>query len=162
VNHAGIVPLSKDQAAQAVAALPPGFGFIRPLADCAMHDTIDLFGFAEPAARWPGRKLRLASRSTVVLVGDDPGNAEGRGGPAAWGCAGAIGRWCHAAIIHAAGGQPAHYLEAVRGAMLFGRLALIETTSRHAEAWAQCIGCPTTLVILPTDGQHPIDKRVLH
>ena len=162
VTRAGAVPLTKAQTAQTMAALPPAYRFVDPLAVAAMRDEVDLFGFAHPQARWPGRQLRLATRPTVLLIGDDPGNAEGQGGPTAWQCAREIGKWCQGAIIHAAAGEPRHYQEAVRGALMLGRLAMIETTSMYVKAWAECLACPTTLLILPNDGPHPIDKRVLH
>ncbi len=162
ITRAGATAFPPELARRAVAALPVAGNWLLPLATRAGADDLDLLAFEDTQARWPGRHLRMSNRPTVCLVGDDPGCLEGQGGPDAWRCAEPLARWCAGAIIHASGGEPEHYSEAVRGALLLGRLALIETTSMHAQAWAERLACPTTLLILPSDGMHPIDMRVLH
>jgi hypothetical protein len=162
VTQAGALPLTPREASRAIAVLPPEYNFNLPMARAAVADEIDVFGFGCPDARWPGRTLRLATRPTILLIADDPGTPNGQGGPTAWTCTDALSRWCNAVMIHASGGEAAHYAEAVRAARLVGRLALIETTTLHAKAWASAINCPNTLLILPRDGEHPVAKGTVH
>lgn len=135
--------------------MPDGFGFVTPLAIPAETGLINLVGIADPRTPWP-KQMRQTTHPTVLLIGDDPGTPDGQGGPTAWRCAAKIGGWAQAAIVHGAGGEAAHYRFAVGAALRFGRVVLIETTSRHAEAWAAWIDCPRTLAILPRTGPHPL------
>jgi hypothetical protein len=116
---------------------------------------IDVVAIADPSTPWP-RQLKHSRRPTVVLLGDDPGTPDGMGGPDAWRCTVKLARWVRAVLVHGAGGAPEHYAEAVRACRKVGRVALIETTSRHAHAWVNRIGCPRTLLILPKTGPHPL------
>ena len=97
-----------------------------------------------------------ASRPAIVIIGDDPGNADGFGGPDHWRCTARLRRWTRAAFVHAAGAEPEHYSAAVMAARRVGRLTLIESTSKHALAWAERLACPRTTLLLPRTGQHPI------
>ena len=107
--------------------------------------------------------MRHTTRPTVLLVGDDPGGPNGLGGPDAWRCSSKVGIWAQAAVVHGAGGDPQHYRFAVAAALTFGRVVFIESTACHALAWADRIGCPRTLTILPRDGLHPVEnKEVVH
>ena len=149
----GIIPASVAMAIRARYAST--HGFMGPLAVPAEQDLIDLVGIAEPEAPWP-RQLKHSRRPTVVLVGDDPGVPNGMGGPDAWRCTAKLSRWARAVLVHGAGGEAEHYAAAVLACRKVGRVALIETTSRYAKAWADRIGCPRTLLILPTTGPHPL------
>ncbi len=135
--------------------LPPYFGFMGPLAAPAEGDVIDVLAIADPATPWP-RHMKKSRTPTVALLGDDPGCEGGYGGPDAWACANKLGRWARAVLVHGAGGEAQHYAEATRAALKVGRVALIETTSANARAWALRLNCPRTLMILPRDGLHPI------
>jgi hypothetical protein len=162
VSRSGLAAVPAKEVQAALLTLPVAFRFIGPMLAAVIAHDLDVFAIGEPAARWPCRRARLSDRPTVALVGDDPGAARGLGGPGAWQCTAAIRRWCNAAIVHAAGGEPHHYREAVLAALLVGRVAFIETTSANAQAWAERLACPATLLILPREGAHPIDNRVLH
>lgn len=158
----GIIPLPPGAAQEAFDRLPSDCAFAKALVLPADAGMVDLICITDPRTALPLRHLRLSSQPTVILIGDDPGPVWVLGGPTAWRCSSKIGGWCKGAIVHAAGGTAEHYAEAVRGALLVGQLVLVETTSRHAAAWAACVRCPTTLMIMPSDGPHPIDTRVLH
>jgi hypothetical protein len=137
------------------ARYSPSHAFIAPLAVPAEQDLIDLVGIADPATPWPTR-IKHATRPTVILIGDDPGAPDGMGGPDAWRCTRSLGRWARGVLVHGTGGQAAHYAGAVRAARQLGRVALIETTSVHAQAWAERLNCRRTLLLLPRSGSHPL------
>jgi hypothetical protein len=149
----GIVPASV--AREIRNSLASTHGFINPLAVPAEADIIDLVAIADPSTPWP-KRIKLLRRPTVLMLGDDPGSPDGMGGPDAWRCLPQLKRWVRGVIVHGAGGQPEHYAEAVRAARRLGRVAMIESTSKHAVAWARSIGCPRTLLILPRGGLHPL------
>jgi hypothetical protein len=150
-----VAVLPSDFAAERRAALPSTFLFVSPLARPAEQNLIDLVCIADPKTPWP-KQMRHTAGPTVALIGDDPGTPNGMGGPDAWRCARKLGAWAQAAIIHGAGGEAAHYQAAVDAALLVQRVLFIETTSAHAKAWAERIGCPRTLLILPRSGPHPV------
>ncbi len=157
-----------------ITCLPPAFSrrvFAKLPDECAAQigltepaeaDLLDLVLIANPSTPFPMRLLRQSDKPFVVLIGDDPGTPDGQGGPDAWRCAKRIGPWCDAAIIHAAGAERRHYDAAVAGALMMQRLVLVETTARHASAWHECIGCPSSLLILPRDGVHPVAAEAVH
>jgi hypothetical protein len=157
-----MAPAPRALVAEVYARLAPQYRFVSPLVQAAELDTIDLVGLADPAAPFP-RSLKHTKRATVALVGDDPGRRLGLGGPDAWRCAERLRRWCRGVIVHAAGGEAEHYAAAVAGALTVGRLALIETTTHHAVAWAERLACPQTLMIIPSTGPHPLPgAEVVH
>ena len=162
INKAGSVALPPGAIAHAFCSLPPKDRFSACLFAAADADAIDLLVLTEVAARWPARHVRLTERPTVALVGDDPGTPYGLGGPCAWRCAPALRSWRQAAIVHGAGGESAHYAEAIIAAHTIGRIVFVETTSANAPSWVDFLACETTLLIKPKDGPHPLDKRVLH
>ena len=148
-----VIPASVSMAIR--ASMANSHGFMGPLAVPAEADLIDLVGIADPETPFP-RQLKHSRRPTVVLLGDDPGLPDGMGGPDAWRCTEKLRRWVRAVLVHGAGGEAEHYAECVRAARKVGRVALIETTSRHAQAWARRLACPRTLLILPSMGPHPL------
>ena len=106
-----------------------------------------------PGAGLP-KALDRAARPLVVLVGDD---GERPVGPDGWRCTPRLRRMARGAIVHAAGGERAHYAEAVRAALTGAApLALIETTTEHAQAWVQVfLRRPQMLIVPPHGNNHP-------
>ena len=155
---ARVAVLPAAVAAERRAALPASSLFVTPLAAAAEQDLIDLVGIAEPRTPWP-RQMRHTVAPTLCLIGDDPAGLDGLGGPDAWRCACKLGAWAQAVIVHGAGGEAAHYQAAVQATLYMRRVVFVETTSVHAAAWVERIGCPRTLVFLPNDGPHPVQHR---
>ena len=152
---ARVAVLPSALSARLRAGLPAGYGFVAPLVIPAENGAIDLVGITDFRTPWP-KQMRETSHPTVLLIGDDPGGPNGAGGPDAWRCACKIGGWAQAVFVHGAGGEDEHYRAAVAAALKVSRVAFIETTSRHAAGWAERIGCPRTLLILPRTGPHPV------
>jgi hypothetical protein len=150
-----LASIPRHEATMLRERIPLAYHFVTPAALAAEHDVIDLVGFSDPKTPFPW-SLNQTKKPTLVIVGDDPGLLLGLGGPNAWRCTERLRRWCRAVIIHAAGGEQEHYAIAVQGTVFAGRLALIETTSHHAAAWAERLACPHTLTIIPRQGQHPL------
>lgn len=104
-------------------------------------------------------RLKRARLPVVVLIEDDDYLSSG---PDGFPGAQRMLRWAHAVILHAAGGEPAHYEAAALIAARHGRAVLIETSSAQAEAWA--VACarwaPAALArgfaMVPRGGAHPI------
>ena len=147
-----------DLAARIRAGMPPDARFMDPLSIPAETNVIDLVAIADPRTPWP-RQMRHTTSPTVLLIGDDPGSPSGQGGPDAWRCSSKIGGWAQAVVVHGSGGDAQHYRLAVGAALMLKRVAFIESTSLHALAWAERIGCPRTLTVLPRDGLHPVESR---
>jgi len=133
--------------------------FILPLIE-AGRTTIDVVFLGEPSAAWPERHLRNTRRPVVVVLGDDPGGLLGQGGPSAWRCTSDASAWCRSVMVHASGGNGAHYLAAARAVLVVRRVLFVETTTRHAAAWVGAIGCPRTLAIMPRAGAHPVTQAM--
>jgi len=153
-KHVAQVP--GDEAIRFLAARSAQEQFLSTLISPAIADLIDAWFLVDPSVPWP-KAIEHARRPTVVIVGDDPGASDGLGGPDAWRCVRRLRRWTRAAMIHGAGGQPEHYAEVTRAAMKVGRVALVESTSRHALAWRAAIGCPRSLLLIPREGlSHPL------
>jgi hypothetical protein len=128
-----------------------------PLFAAAAARRIALLTITAPSAKWPAATLASLTRPTIILLGDDPDIGAGSAaGPMGWKIAERLRRWTRGAIVHGAGGEPDHYREAVRGAEQLGRFVFVETSGDRAREWARFINCPRTLVILPTDGAHPV------
>ena len=106
--------------------------------------------------RAPLADMRRTPKPMLLWIGDDD---EQSTGPDGWRAALPATRWARAALIHAAGGETAHYAAAVAGAILTGRLLLVETSITHAPAWAKLLPGKSALCIMPKTGQHPIDMR---
>jgi hypothetical protein len=128
-----------------------------PLFAAAAARRIALMTFTASSMKWPAATLAGLTRPTIILIGDDPDIGAGRAaGPMGWKIAERLRRWTRGAIVHGAGGELDHYREAVRGAEQLGRFVFIETSGARAREWARFINCPRTLLILPTDGAHPV------
>ncbi|MDA8250611.1 MAG: hypothetical protein M0Z28_15755 [Rhodospirillales bacterium] len=104
-----------------------------------------------PGAGLP-KTLDRAARPLVILVGDD---GEMPAGPDGWRCTPRLRRMARSAVIHATGGEPLHYRNAVNAAVSGAApLALIETIPEHAEAWRAVFGQRPQILILPPRGDH--------
>ena len=106
--------------------------------------------------RAPLDAMRRIDRPLLVWVGDDD---ESSSGPDGWRCAHQLTRWARGAVVHAAGGEANHYRVAVDGTLIERRFLLVETSSRHAEAWLALLAGKPALVILPRSGPHPVDRK---
>lgn len=141
-----------------VAAQAPQLPLYRAVAD----RRIGLLTLHDARNRWPAADLARNNRPLVVLIGDDPGPGLPSLGPLKWKAAERLRRWCRAVVVHAAGGEPQHYAAAVRTAERAGRVGLIETSTDHAAAWCDYLGCPHSLLIVPCNGlPHPVRPEVL-
>ena len=131
-----------------------------PLFRAAADGLLALIIVNNPAAAWPAAVIqRNVNRPTCVLVGGDPGHGEPDPAPIEWMCAKRLKSWCRAAVVHGAGGEAARYRNAAFGAVLTGRLALVETTSARADEWVAFLRCQSTLLIRPTNGLHPVPPQ---
>ena len=90
------------------------------------------------------------------MIGADVDGEKPDAPPDEWRCAKRIRWWCKAAVIHGAAGEAAHYRNAAIVTEMAKRFVFVEARSEHAAAWAAIIRCPTSLVILPRKGAHPI------
>ena len=135
-----------------------------PLYEGAARGFIRLRNQLHPSAPWPIMDAKQLKRPTVIVINDDPGpeNQIQSLGPRGWACANEIGSWAEAVLIHGAAGTRDEYLAAVCHAMLALRVAIIETSSIHAMDWHKAIRCPHTLLVMPTEGLHPVHDQVLH
>jgi len=97
--------------------------------------------------------LESSRHPTLVVVSDDDYASTG---PRGWRSAAVITSWAGAALIHAAGVDRETYRAAAQAARIVGRCVLIETSSEHAEGWAELIQDKPALVIIPRTGAHPI------
>lgn len=106
-----------------------------------------------PQAALP-KMLDRSTKPLVILIGDD---GEMPAGPHGWRCTPRLRRMARGAIIHAAGGTRDHYQQAVQAAIAGSApLALIETTTDHAEAWGQVFSRRPKMLIVPRPGdRHP-------
>lgn len=128
-----------------------------PLFRAAADGLLALISLDAPSTPWPAKLIeRYPNRPTVFLLGGDPGFGHSDPAPSEWMCGRRLKYWCRAAVVHGAGGEPAHYRQAVPAALLVRRLAFVETTSRRASEWAEFLDCPLTHVIVPVDGVHPV------
>lgn len=96
------------------------------------------------------------AKCLVILLGDDDGDDRG---PAGWECAEQVIKRSRAVMLNASGGEAQHYALAVMQAQLVGTVLMIETASRHVEAWSKLLVGKSVMAILPRGGQHPIDMR---
>lgn len=101
----------------------------------------------------PQKLLDRPRRPIVVLIGDDDYESSG---PEAWACGLRVRRWARAGMIHAAGGEAEHYENALAGALLTGRLLLIETSMAQHSIWKTFLGSRIPVLnIVSRTGVHP-------
>lgn len=89
----------------------------------------------------------------LILIGDDDYASTG---PAGWQCSSILAQWAHAAVIHASGATAETYREGVKAARICRRAVLVETSTDKASAWAELFRPKPVLLILPSDGPHPV------
>jgi hypothetical protein len=98
-------------------------------------------------------------RAAIALVGDDDGMDRG---PAGWPIAQRAVDWSRSILIHAAGAEIAHYETAIIAAALVHRMLIIECGSATVDEWIELVRAskhgPSTLVILPRHGVHPVSE----
>ena len=99
----------------------------------------------------------VSDRPAVALIGDDDGMDRG---PAGWTQAARAVRWARAILLHAAGAEIAHYEGAVEAAEIVRRVTVIECGPATLPAWTALALAvphhPSTLIICPRGGVHPI------
>jgi hypothetical protein len=126
-----------------------------PLARAAADGLLSLVSLHDPSAPWPASTFGALVPPVVVIVGDDPGPDLARG-PAGWRSAKRLRRWCAWAMIHGAGGEPAHYSAVLGAAALMHRAVLVETSSALAPAWRGFLGAPGLTILPPPGLPHPV------
>ena len=123
----------------------------------ALKSGIIAIQFLHRADRAPLGDMRRSALPLLSWIGDDDDTPTG---PDGWRSALPAIRWARSAILHAAGGESAHYASAVMGALATGRLLLVETSTAHVQAWAAALAGTPTLVVVPRDGKpHPVHRR---
>lgn len=100
------------------------------------------------------RVLKSIMRPAILLIGDDDVRPSG---PKGWACARRARRWASAAIVHAAGGDVAHYRAAVAAAGMHQRVLLVETTSQHQDGWLSFLpeAMPVAIITTRDGDSHP-------
>jgi hypothetical protein len=134
-----------------------GFGFTAELSRAARLGIINVV-FLQPHASVPIGMLKRSQRPTVVVIGDDPGDAGL--GPSGWGAPQRLLKWSRCVVLHAAGGTVQNYRVVVDLTLRSRRLLLIETTSARQAEWASALLAARPrpvpfLSIIATDGLHP-------
>lgn len=104
------------------------------------------------------RFFGLVEKPAILLIGDDDYSLDA--GPDGWPVADRALRWARHVIVHASGATVAQYSAVVDTALDVRRLALIETSSVRAAEWVAKAKAqqhrPPVLLLLPTEGQHPV------
>lgn len=98
--------------------------------------------------------MRRSPLPLLCWIGDD--DEEASTGPDGWLSTPVVTRWAKSAIVHASGGESAHYAEAVRATLVTKRHLLVETSTAHASAWLRLLVGKPALAILPRTGPHPV------
>jgi hypothetical protein len=101
---------------------------------------------------------RATSRKpAIALIGDDDGFDRG---PPGWRLAERALRWANGVLLHGAGAELQHYEAAIQAAEMGRRVLVIECSSATLDAWAALVRAaphrPSTLVIVPRGGAHPL------
>lgn len=133
-----------------------------PIYAAAAAGRIALIVIGSHDAGWPAETLARVRRPTVVLLSGDPGWGQPTFGPNRWKCAKSLKAWAAAAILHGAAGEQHQYAEAAALTEMFGRLALIETTSSLAHCWSAFFDPVPRMGFLPAESAHPVCPTVRH
>ena len=134
-----------------------GAAHLLPLLRAARAGAINL-AFVGRGTAAPMGRLKRSLRPVVALVGDDDGAPTG---PAGWPQAGTLIHWCAATVVHSAGAEPRHYEAALAGALVHGRMLLIETSTAREADWLALVrrlrpGLPGLIVrVRPDAPAHP-------
>lgn len=99
-------------------------------------------------------------RPAVALIGDDDGFERGANG---WTQAHRAVAWARSILIHGAGAEPFHYELAIISAELTHRMLVIECGTATVGGWIELVKAaphrPSTLIITPREGVHPVAVR---
>jgi hypothetical protein len=120
--------ISEIMAAQAMA----GYGFRNPIYRAALAGDAVLVELM-PGARIP-REVLWRDAPTIIVANDDAGRSNGAGD---FPDAERLMKWAQRVMIHAMGGEAAHYQLAADAARNHGRVLLIETRTAHEVAWEE-------------------------
>ena len=120
--------ISEIMAAQAMA----GYGFRNPIYRAALAGDAALVELM-PGARIP-REVLWRNAPTIIVANDDGGRSNGAGD---FPDADKLMKWARRVIIHAAGGEAAHYQLAVDALREHGRVLFVETRTAHEVAWEE-------------------------
>jgi hypothetical protein len=109
------------------------------------------------SSRFKAFARATSRRPAIVLIPDDDGFDRG---PAGWRLAERALRWARAVMVHAAGAEIEHYEAAISAAKLIHCVLVVECSSATLGAWAALVRAaphrPSTLVIVPRGGVHPV------
>lgn len=109
-----------------------GFGFRSPLHRAALAGDVQVVELL-PRGRVP-KVVLDSSRPVIVVVGDDGLLSRG---PDDFPQARRLAAWTVAVMLHAAGGEAAHYAAAVGWVRSYYRVLLVETATARADAWRE-------------------------
>ncbi|WP_426958334.1 hypothetical protein [Muricoccus radiodurans] len=124
---------------EVIARLRGGPGaFAVPLYAAALAGEIRLL-IVMPGGRVPMRFLDHAQPPTVVALGGDPGAQEAASPPTDFPQVPRLIRWAASTLVHATGGQAAHYRMVVDTARLMRRVLLVETATAQEDAWTKLV-----------------------
>ena len=120
--------ISEIMAAQAMA----GYGFRNPIYRAALAGDAVLVELM-PGARIP-REVLWRDAPTIIVANDDAGRSNGAGD---FPDADRLMKWARRVMIHAMGGEAAHYQLAADAARNHGRVLFVETRTAHEVAWEE-------------------------
>jgi hypothetical protein len=124
---------------EAVARLRGTDGaFAIPLLTAALASEIRVLAVM-PGGRVPVRLLEHTCPPTVIIASGDPGVGHITPTPESFPQARRLLGWAASTIIHATGGQEAHYRAVVEAAKLVRRVLLIETATAQEDAWTELV-----------------------
>ena len=113
-----------------------------------------------PGQALPMAKLKTIGKPVIVLIADD---GPFWLGPDAFPSAAYACDWARAIMVNGTGGEARYYASAERKARELGRVAIVDTSTEHFEAWRRCIvaNAPSAqvLAIMAPPGEvHPVDR----
>jgi hypothetical protein len=146
-------------ALRAAQCQAPQLPFLRAAAD-GRHE----FGLVmNPENVWPSKAEKIRG-PLVMLIADDPSPSGFSIGPDGWKCRHAAKRWARATVIHGTGADLDHYRAISDAAATLFRILVIETDSKHVDAWADFFD-RKVLIFKPPPGEcHPcpVQRERLH
>jgi len=114
----------------------------------------------ESATKFKAWTRLTKHRPAVALIGDDDGFKRG---PCGWAQARRAVAWSRKVLLHGAGAELFHYEAAIMAAELTHRTLIIECCTATVYGWIELVRAaphrPSTLIITPGDGSHPLPVR---